>query len=61
MPPGSQVVIRADKNDYKVLFNWTLCGVAQIAASEMVEPVRTRAKTLGCQYFGLWTPGAAKW
>jgi hypothetical protein len=61
MPPGSRVVVKADKNDYKVLFNWTLCGAAQITVPAMVEPVRTRAKTLGCPYFGLWTSGAAKW
>jgi hypothetical protein len=61
MPPGSSVVLRADKSGYKVLFNWTLCGAAYFAKPEMVDPVRARAGMLGCPYFGLWTPGAAKW
>jgi hypothetical protein len=61
MPAGSAIVIRADGNDYKVMFNWTLCGAVRLAKPEMVDPVRTRAKVLGCPFFGLWTPGAAKW
>jgi hypothetical protein len=61
MPPGSSIVIRANRKDYKVLFSWTLCGAARFTKPEMVDPVRSRADTLGCSNFGLWTPGAAKW
>jgi hypothetical protein len=61
MPAGSGVLVRADKDDYKILFGWTLCGAARFAKPEMVDPVRTRANVLGCPFFGVWTPGAAKW
>lgn len=61
MPPGSGIIVRANRSDYKLLFNWTLCGAVRLAKPEMVDPVRTRAKVPGCPYFGLWTPGAEKW
>jgi hypothetical protein len=61
MPTGSSIVIRANRNDYKILFNWTLCGAARIAKPELVDPVRIRTDVFGCPYFGLWTPGAARW
>ncbi|MDN5929101.1 MAG: hypothetical protein L0I29_18715 [Hyphomicrobiales bacterium] len=61
MPPGSGIVVRADKNDYKVLSGWGLCAAARIATPEMIDPVRAKVDVLGCPNFGLWTPGAAKW
>jgi hypothetical protein len=61
MPPGSDVVLRADRNDYKILFSWTLCGAVRLARPELVDSIRSRADVIGCPYFGLWTPGAAKW
>ncbi|MGN6464725.1 MAG: hypothetical protein ACTHLP_04480 [Rhizobiaceae bacterium] len=61
MPPGSSVIIRADRNDYKVLFTWTLCGAVRFERPEMVDLVRARADVIGCPYFGLWSQGAAKW
>ncbi|MGN6468171.1 MAG: hypothetical protein ACTHLC_01150 [Rhizobiaceae bacterium] len=61
MPPGSDVVLRADRNDYKILFSWTLCGAVRLARPELVDSMRSRADVIGCPYFGLWTPGAAKW
>jgi hypothetical protein len=61
LPVGSGIIVRADRKDYKILFNWTLCGVARIAKPEMVDPVRNRTDVLGCPYFGVWTEGAAKW
>lgn len=60
-PPGSGILVRADKTDYKILFNWTLCGAARMTRPEMVDPVRNKMDLPGCPYFGLWTPGAAKW
>lgn len=61
VPFGSGMVIRADKKDYKILFIGPLCGVARIAAPQMVDPVRSQANLLGCPNFGLWTAGASKW
>ena len=61
LPHGSSIIVRADKDNYKILFNWTLCGAVRVEQPEMVDPVRTKADVLGCPYFGLWTPGAAKW
>lgn len=61
LPPGSSVMVRANGFDFKILFNWTLCGVVQIAEPAMVDRVRNRADVLGCPYFGLWTPAAANW
>jgi hypothetical protein len=61
VPPGSAIIVKADRKDYKILFNWTLCGAVSITKPEMVDPVRTKINTIGCPYFGLWTDGAAKW
>jgi len=61
VPPGSGILVRADRDDYKILFNWTLCGTARVTRPEMVDPVRNWVDVPGCPYFGLWTPGAAKW
>ena len=61
LPPGSTIIVKVDRKDYKILFNWTLCGAVSIAKPEMVDPVRTKINTIGCPYFGLWTDGAAKW
>jgi hypothetical protein len=61
LPPGSNIVMRANRKDYKILFNWTLCGAASIAKPDMVDPVRRWANVLSCSYFGMWTPGASKW
>jgi hypothetical protein len=61
LPIGSSIIVRADKDNYKILFSWTLCGAARIAKPEMVDPVRSKVDVLGCPYFGVWTPGAAKW
>jgi hypothetical protein len=61
MPPGSSVIVRANKNDYKILFNWTLCGAARVTAPQMVDPRRAQSEALGCPYFGQWTSAAAKW
>jgi hypothetical protein len=61
LPPGSSVIVRANGFDFKILFNWTLCGAVQIAEPAMVDHVRSKADVLGCPYFGIWTPTAANW
>lgn len=61
LPPGSSVIVRANGFDFKILFNWTLCGVVQVAEPAMVDHVRSQADVLGCPYFGIWTPAAANW
>jgi hypothetical protein len=61
MPARSNVIVEADKNNYKILFGWPLCAAARIAMPEMVNPVSCGADVLGCPFFGLWTQGAAKW
>jgi hypothetical protein len=61
LPRGSSVIVRANAFDFKILFNWTLCGAVQMTHPAMVDGVRTKADVLGCPYFGLWTPAAANW
>lgn len=61
LPAGSTVIVRADGFNFKILFNWTLCGAIQIARPEMIDHVRDRVNGLGCPYFGLWTSGGANW
>jgi hypothetical protein len=61
LPHGTAVIVRADAFNFKILMNWTLCGVASIASPDMVDPVRASGMTVGCPYFGLWSSGAAKW
>lgn len=61
MPKGSAVMLRADAFNFKVLFNWPLCGTVKIADPDLVDPVRAVPNTVGCPYFGLWTSEAAKW
>ena len=61
LPPGSSVIVRANGFDFKILFNWTLCGAVQISQPALVDRVRSKADVLGCPYFGLWTPAAANW
>lgn len=61
LPPGSAVIVKADGFDFKVLFNWTLCGAVGIAKPEMVDRVRSKADVVGCPNFGIWTTGAAGW
>lgn len=61
LPPGSDVVVRADGFDFKILFNWTVCGTVLISNPDMVDRIRYQADVVGCPYFGLWTPGAADW
>jgi hypothetical protein len=61
LPPGSSVIVRANGFDFKILFNWPLCGAVRIARPELVDHVRSKADVLGCPYFGMWTPAAANW
>jgi hypothetical protein len=61
LPAGTFVTLRADAFNFKILFNWTLCGSIGISHPEMVDPVRSANGLLGCPTFGLWTPGAANW
>jgi hypothetical protein len=61
LPPGSAVIVRANGFDFKILFNWTLCGAVRIAEPDMVDHVRSKADVLSCPNFGLWTPAAANW
>jgi hypothetical protein len=61
LPVGSAVIVRANAFDFKILFNWTLCGAVRITNPEMVDHVRSKADVVGCPYFGLWTPAAANW
>lgn len=60
-PPGTWMVLRANRKDFKILLNWTLCGAASIARPELVDHVRSKTDTLSCPYFGIWTQGAANW
>ena len=55
------MIVRADGFNFKILFNWTLCGAVAMTNPNMVDPVRNKADVLGCPYFGVWTPGAVKW
>lgn len=61
LPGGTAVIVRADAFNFKILMNWTLCGVASISNPDMIDPVRSPGNTIGCPYFGLWSTGAAKW
>lgn len=61
LPPGTSVIVRASATDFKVLMNWTLCGIASISNPEMVDKVRSKVATIGCPYFGMWTSSAATW
>lgn len=61
LPQGTEAVIRVSATDYKIMLNWTLCGTAAIYSPEMVDKVRATVSTIGCPYFGVWTPGAAGW
>ncbi len=61
LPKGSKVIVRADAFNFKILFNWTLCGTVRISDPALLDPVRSSAKLIGCPYFGLWTPAAANW
>jgi hypothetical protein len=60
LPKGSAVIVRANAKDYKVLFNWPLCGTVQVARPDLVDP-RRKLNVVGCSHFGLWTKGAAAW
>ena len=57
----TEVVVRADADNLKVLMNWPLCGLIRVSNPDMVDPVRGPAQTIGCPYFGVWTSGAKKW
>jgi hypothetical protein len=61
LPRGSSVVLRANGTDMKILLAGPLCATAAIAEPSLVDPVRSDPKFLGCNYMGLWTPGAARW
>lgn len=61
LPTGSAVIVRADGFNFKILFNWTLCGAMEIARPELIDHVRDKINGIGCPYFGLWTSGAANW
>jgi len=61
LPPGTTVTLRATPTDFKILLNWTLCGMASVSHPEMVDKVRNTVATIGCPYFGVWTPGATNW
>lgn len=61
LPAGSAIVLRADAFNFKILFNWTLCGAVRVSHPDMVDPLRGGADVLGCPFFGLWTPEAAGW
>lgn len=61
LPAGSSVIVRADGFNFKILFNWTLCGAVQLARPELIDHVRDKINGIGCPYFGLWTSGAANW
>lgn len=49
----SSVIVRADRNAYKVLLNWRLCTAAKWAMPKLIDPVRG---TDGdhCSHFGYW-------
>jgi hypothetical protein len=61
MPPGTSVILRADNKNYKIAFNWTLCGAVRVSMPEMVNLGNSIQNTLGCQYFGIWTKDASNW
>lgn len=61
LPKGTSVVVRANGDNFKILFDSTLCAAVKIEKPEMVDPVRDARGLLGCPRFGIWTAGAAKW
>jgi hypothetical protein len=61
LPKGSAVMLRADAFNFKILFNWPLCGAVSISNPAMVDPVRSLPSSIGCPYFGIWTSGANGW
>jgi len=61
LPKGSAVILKADPFNFKILFNWPLCGTVSISNPDMVDPVRALPNAIGCPYFGLWTSGASRW
>ena len=62
LPRDSVVTVRANRTDFKVLFNWPLCGAVKITQPGLVDPARAKSgDVLGCTHFGFWTPGAAGW
>lgn len=60
LPKGTAIVVRANQDDYKILYNWTLCATVQIAQPEMVDPKR-KNEGLGCSHFGIWSQNAESW
>lgn len=61
LPKGSAVILRADAFNFKILFNWPLCGTVSVSNPAMVDVVRALPNSIGCPYFGLWTPPAKTW
>jgi hypothetical protein len=61
MPLGTGVLLRANKKNYKILFNWTLCTAVKLSNPEMINSVNKIPSILGCPYFGIWTTDAARW
>ena len=57
---GSEnIIVRADKNAYKVLMNSNLCTVVAIDNPELVDPKR-RNKKRTCMHFGYWNEAGKK-
>lgn len=53
------IIVRADKNAYKVLMNSNLCTVVAIDNPELVDPKRDNKKRT-CMYFGYWNEAGKK-
>lgn len=47
------VIVKADRNAYKVLMNWPLCSAAKSIYPQLVDPVRTSDGN-HCSFFGYW-------
>lgn len=58
LPAGSNVVLRADAEAYKILLSGPLCRTATIARPDRIDPKRP-GDGLNCTHFGFWNgPGA---
>jgi hypothetical protein len=53
LPNGVGLVVRADRQAYKVLVSGHLCRAAFLKKPELVDPRRERAG-LNCTHFGYW-------
>lgn len=53
------ITIRANADDYKVLFTTPMCGTVRFMRPELLDP-RRFDEGIGCRAFGAWNEGGAQ-